>query len=405
MNVGPKLKTASARRWRVAAVAGLAVITAPLWAQSSRIFRDGNTWVEETTGTVPAGREFRAATDMGSLQVQGGAPQVTYVVRKRSTADTEEAARKQFEQLRITASKVGDAVVLEGRTIGRSLNRLAADFVVQIPHLTPVVKAETRGGALSLNSIQGTIMAFTAGGAVRLNDLDGAVTVKSGGGAMEAGSVNSDLSLESGGGAIVVERVAGKLIVKTGGGKVHIGTSGPATIETGAGNVEVNKCAGDLTATSGGGNLNFGDVGGSLKAETGGGSVRVGSAQGFVKIITGGGSVELWKVGQGAYVETGGGAITAQFVGGRNQFRESYLHTTLGNIVVYLPRDLGVDVHASTELASGSGINSAFKGIAISSEGGQYGPKSMFGEGQLNGGGPILRLRTTVGQIDIKQGQ
>src|SRR5215472_6870806 len=387
MNVGPKLKTASARRWRVAAVAGLAVITAPLWAQSSRIFRDGNTWVEETTGTVPAGREFRAATDMGSLQVQGGAPQVTYVVRKRSTADTEEAARKQFEQLRITASKVGDAVVLEGRTIGRSLNRLAADFVVQIPHLTPVVKAETRGGALSLNSIQGTIMAFTAGGAVRLNDLDGAVTVKSGGGAMEAGSVNSDLSLESGGGAIVVERVAGKLIVKTGGGKVHIGTSGPATIETGAGNVEVNKCAGDLTATSGGGNLNFGDIGGSLKAETGGGSVRVGSAQGFVKIMT------------------GGGAITAQFVGGRNQFRESYLHTTLGNIVVYLPRDLGVDVHASTELASGSGINSAFKGIAISSEGGQYGPKSMFGEGQLNGGGPILRLRTTVGQIDIRQGQ
>jgi hypothetical protein len=56
-------------------------------------------------------------------------------------------------------------------------------------------------------------------------------------------------------------------------------------------------------------------------------------------------------------------------------------------------------------LASGSGINSAFKGIAISSEGGQYGPKSMFGEGQLNGGGPILRLRTTVGQIDIRQGQ
>ena len=27
----------------------------------------------------------------------------------------------------------------------------------------------------------------------------------------------------------------------------------------------------------------------------------------------------------------------------------------------------------------------------------------MFGEGQLNGGGPILRLRTTVGQIEIKQ--
>jgi len=73
--------------------------------------------------------------------------------------------------------------------------------------------------------------------------------------------------------------------------------------------------------------------------------------------------------------------------------------------VVYLPRDLGVNVHASTELASGTGIRSDYPGLAISSEGGQYGPKSMFGEGQLNGGGPILRLRTTIGQIEIKRMQ
>jgi hypothetical protein len=397
------MKTASLRRWRVAAAAGLALITAPLWAQTSRVFREGNTWVEETTGTLPPGREFRALTDMGALQVQGSGTQVSYVVRKRSTEATEQAARKQFEQFRITASKLGEAVIIEGRAMGRNLNRLAADFVVQIPRLTPTVKADTKGGALSIRSVQGYVFGNTAGGAVTLDDIGGPAKVVTGGGAMEAGNIVGDLSLESGSGAVSVQRVSGKLNVRTGGGKVWIGMTGPAMIQTGAGNIEVNKCLGDLNANSGGGNLNFGEVGGNLTAETGGGSVRLGSAQGYVKVITGGGAVELWKVGQGAYVETGGGAITTQFVGGRNQFRESYLHTTLGNIVVYLPRELGVNVHASTELANGGGIKSTFSGLTISSEGGQYGPKSMFGEGQLNGGGPILRLRTTVGQIEIKQ--
>jgi hypothetical protein len=328
---------------------------------------------------------------------------VSYVVRKRSSESTEAAARKQFQQFRITASKLGETVMLEGRVLGRDVSRLAADFVVQIPRLTPTVKAETNSGALSLASIQGYVFGKTGGGAVMLEDIGGPTKVTSSGGAMQAGSIVGDLSLESGGGAVSVQRVSGKLDVRTGGGKVWIGMTGPATLQTGAGNIEVNKCSGDLQANSGGGNLNFGEVGGNLTAETAGGSVRLGSAQGYVKVVTGGGSVELWKIGQGAYVETGGGAITVQFVGGRNQFRESYLHTTLGNIVAYLPRDLGVNVHASTELASGGGIRSTFNGLAISSEGGQYGPKSMFGEGQLNGGGPILRLRTTVGQIEIKQ--
>jgi hypothetical protein len=102
-------------------------------------------------------------------------------------------------------------------------------------------------------------------------------------------------------------------------------------------------------------------------------------------------------------VETGGGPITVQFVAGRGQFRDSSLHTAMGNVVVYLPRDLGVNIHASTELANGAGIRSDFSGLGITSEGGQYGPKSMFGEGSLNGGGPVLRLRTTIGQIEIRR--
>ena len=140
-----------------------------------------------------------------------------------------------------------------------------------------------------------------------------------------------------------------------------------------------------------------------MTADTSGGSVRLASAQGAVRVITGGGTVELFKVGQSAQVETGAGAITVQFVASRNQFRDSLLRTAAGDVVVLLPTGLGVNVHASTDMFNGAGIQSEFPGLTMNQEGGKYGPKSMSAEGALGGGGPILRVRTTIGQIDIRR--
>lgn len=399
--MGPYQGAAAWRRWMVAA-ATLA-LAAPLWAQAPKIFRDGDSWVEETTGTLSAGHEFRSFMDIGSLLVEGNSSQISYVVRKRARTGSEEEARRQFEQLRISATKVGDAVVLEGRLLSRSVNRLSADIVVQIPRMTQLVKVETKGGNLALSSVSGSIIGATTGGNVKVDTVSGPVKIISGGGNMEASNVASDLYFQSGGGNVSIDRANGQVTVKTGGGQVAIGTAGPTVVETGAGNVDVKRCNGDLHATTGGGNLNLGDVYGAVTADTGGGTVKLASAKGDVRVVTGGGAVELMKLGESAHVETGGGSITAQFVAGRSQFKDSSLRTAVGNIVVYLPRDLGVSVHASTEMANGTGITSTFSGLTISSEGGKYGPKSMSAEGSLNGGGPILRVRTTIGQIDIRQ--
>ena len=401
--MGPYQGAAAWRRWMVAA-ATLA-LAAPLWAQAPKIVRDGDFWVEETTGTLSAGHEFRSVVDIGSLLVEGNSSQISYVVRKRARASSEEEARRQFEQLRISATKVGDAVILEGRLLSRSVNRLSADIVVEIPRMTQLVKVETKGGNLALSSVSGTIIGATTGGNVKVDTVSGPVKIMSGGGNMEASNVASDLYFQSGGGNVSIDRANGQVTVKTGGGQVSIGTAGPTVVETGAGNVDVKRCNGDLHASTGGGNLNLGDVYGAVTADSGGGTVKLASAKGDVRVVTGGGAVELMKLGQSAHVETGGGSITAQFVAGRSQFKDSSLRTAVGNIVVYLPRDLGVSVHASTEMANGTGITSTFTGLTISSEGGKYGPKSMSAEGSLNGGGPILRVRTTIGQIDIRQSQ
>jgi DUF4097 and DUF4098 domain-containing protein YvlB len=401
MTPGSQFGAVTLRRWSVAVIA--LAISVPLCAQSSKVYRDGDAWVEETTGTLPAAREFKAFTDLGSLEVDGNASQVSYVVRKRSRSDSEEEARRQFELLRISASRVGDAVILEGRLLGHNVSRLSADITVQVPRITQVVKVETRAGALALASLSGSVIGNTGAGNVKVDKVSGPVKIVSGGGNMEATNVTTDLFLQSGGGTVSVDGASGQVTVRTGGGKVHVGSAGPTTVETGAGSIDVGRCNGDLRASTGGGNLNLGDVSGSVIVDSGGGTVRVASAQGDVRVSTGGGAVELMKVGRSAHVETGGGPITVQFVARPGQFGDSVLHTALGNILVYLPRDLGVNIHASTEMTNGVGIKSDFSGVAITSEGGQYGPKSMFGEGPLNGGGPILRLRTTIGQIDIKR--
>jgi hypothetical protein len=385
-------------------IAFLAVAVAvPLWAQQSKVYREGNSWIEETTGTMPPGREVRVNTDLGSVQVQGKSQNVTYVIRKRCVAGSEEAARQQFQQLRISVVKTAERDSIEGRLLNRNLNRFNAEFVVQVPRDLAVVRVETRGGALSLNSITATIYGTTGGGAVKLDDLGGRVEISTGGGAVEGGNLGSDFTLSSGGGDVHINNIGGQARVTLGGGKVYIGTAKGSTITTGGGGIEVRKCDGDLRASSDGGNLNFGDVSGAVHANTGGGSVRLASANGEVRVSTSGGSVELYNLGEGAQVETGAGPITVEFVSNHGVFTDSSLHTAAGDVSVCLPRNLPVTVHASSDMTNGKGILSDFPGLKITSSGGNYGPKAMYAEGALNGGGPMLRVRTTMGQINFRQ--
>ncbi len=386
-------------RW-TALLAVFAVAAAlPLCAQQSRIYREGTAWVEETTGTLPAGREIRVNTDMGSVQVQGSSPNVTYVIRKRSFLPTKEAARRQFEQLRISVAKTS----IEGRLLSKDLSRFNAEFVVQVPRELERVFVETRSGGLNLNSLTASIIGSTGGGNIKLDGLAGPVKISSGGGSVEGGNLGADFILSSGGGDVHINNIAGQARVSIGGGKVYIGTVKGSTITSGGGGIEVRKCDGDLRATTEGGNLFFGDVSGSVRADTGGGSVRLASANGRVQVSTGGGSVELYNLGQGAQVETGAGPITVAFVNNHGGFSDSSLHTAAGDVSVCLPGSLPVTVHAASDMTSGKGILSEFPDLKITTTGGDYGPKAMSAEGALNGGGPMLRIRTTMGQINFKR--
>jgi DUF4097 and DUF4098 domain-containing protein YvlB len=381
----------------------LLAVGLPLSAQQqTRVYHDGNSWVQEISGTLPAARELRVITDIGSVQVQGNSPHISYLIRKRSYLPDEKSARQQFEHLHISAGKMGDGDSIQGKGLAKYLAHFGAEFIVQVPRDLTLVKVQTRSGSLTFSSIAASIVATTGAGLIKLDDLAGPVKISSGGGNVEAGNLGGDLTLTSGAADVSVSNVGGQTQVKLNGGRVYIGSSRASTIQTGAGSIEVQKCMGDLHVISGGGNLYLGDVDGAVQAETQGGSVRLASATGPVQVTTGGGSVALYRLGRGAQVETGAGPIIVEFLGSHG-FTDSFLHTASGDVTVCFAGNLPVTVHATSDMASGHGILSEFPGLNITQQGGQWSPRSMSAEGAINGGGPALRIRTTIGQIAFRR--
>jgi len=158
-----------------------------------------------------------------------------------------------------------------------------------------------------------------------------------------------------------------------------------------------------VKASTGGGGIELGEIGGGAQMDTGGGSIKISSATGPVKAGTGGGSIELWGVPT-AHVETGAGSVIAKFISSSGERSDSMLETGVGDITVYLVPNINMTVRASIEAANGHHIVSDFPEIKISSEGGQW-TKLVTAEGNLNGGGPVLKVRTTMGNIYIRRAQ
>ncbi len=157
-----------------------------------------------------------------------------------------------------------------------------------------------------------------------------------------------------------------------------------------------------MKASTGGGNIDLGDVGGAAEINTGGGSIRLASAKGLVRAQTGGGSIDLSGV-PSARVETGAGAITVKLVNTGGERNDSVLETSAGDITVYIAADVAISVRASVDLGNGHHITSDFPDIHVAGEGDQWGPRTLTAEGKLNGGGPVLKVRTTTGDICFRR--
>ncbi|HMD17980.1 MAG TPA: hypothetical protein VKH18_15050 [Terriglobales bacterium] len=391
-------------------LAGVAVLVAALASlalcQETRVYREGGNWVQEMTGDLGAAKNLRVKLAAGSVKVQGGSQAgITYVIHRKAYTSSEQQARHEFEAYRINTSVKGDTAWVVAESSRRD-SKCADEFVINVPRNLQAAKIETGGGNVNATGIAGRVDLESGGGSIHLDDIGGEVTAATGGGAIDVGRVEGNVSLQTGGGNIKVASAKGEIKAESGGGSVIVlsGLQG-AVLETGGGSIRVDKCSGRVKATTGGGSIDLGEIGGSAEIETGAGSIRLASAKGRVQAQTGGGTIQL-DGATSVQAETSAGGIVVKLLAstgaGAASRSNSTLETSAGDITVYLANDLAISIRAEIEIANGHTIRSDFADIHVSSEGGPW-EKTVTAEGQLNGGGPVLKVRTNSGNVNFRR--
>ncbi len=180
-------------------------------------------------------------------------------------------------------------------------------------------------------------------------------------------------------------------------------------LSTAGGSVSVSELEGQVEASTSGGSLNFGSIRGPITGKTSGGSVSVESCDGRVDVKTSGGSIRLGKVMGNIYARTSGGSIHVDEVKGsidvatsggpvsamisEQPVEDCKFQTSGGGITVTLAENIKFDVDAKT---SGGGIKTDHP-ISLQGE-----ISSNVLRGKVNGGGPLMYLRTSGGSIYLK---
>lgn len=200
-----------------------------------------------------------------------------------------------------------------------------------------------------------------------------------------------DLDIESSGGSVEVRDVTGSLQSRTSGGAIRFeGVDGPIVAQTSGGSITLDGTNDDARLRTSGGAIRVGDVGGRLNARTSGGSIIVGNAGGTVDAQTSGGRIEIESVLGAVQAQTSGGGIKVGIAAQPQS--DSELTASGGAVTVLVGPDVAIALDAK---ASGGRVKSELP-VRHSSA-----TKDSL-RGQINGGGPLLRLRASGGSVNVR---
>lgn len=202
-----------------------------------------------------------------------------------------------------------------------------------------------------------------------------------------------NVDLKTSGGSITVSDLAGEVRSETSGGSLHFGrTQGPVWGRTSGGSITLDGCSGKADVETSGGSIQIGEVEGEVRAETSGGSISIQKARAAVTASTSGGGITVEDVQGPISAETSGGSVSVTLT--RQPQSDCRLTTSGGGIEAVLTAGVHVHVDAKT---SGGRVHTDF-------------PVTLQGEvskteldASINGGGPLLFLRTSGGSIHIRK--
>jgi hypothetical protein len=184
-----------------------------------------------------------------------------------------------------------------------------------------------------------------------------------------------NIYVHTSGGSVAVDDLEGKVQVKTSGGSLYFeDIKGPVKGKTSGGSIELQSCVGTADVSTSGGSITIGRVEGEVIAHTSGGSISVEEVMGAIDASTSGGSVS-------AYISS-------------QPEDDCRLTTSGGNVTVHLAENVNLDIDAKT---SGGRVRTDF-------------PVTVRGDlsktklnAKINDGGPELYLRTSGGNINLRE--
>ncbi len=421
--------------------------------ERGKITRERGEYIEtiDKTYKVKKGGTLYLSSDEGPIDVETWfEDKVRVLVIKRADVRNESRAEEIFEEIEVTISKSGNDVMVKARTPWRrSRSRggySALSYEITVPYKYNVdleteggsvriadlegnlnvnteggsikvgqikngdVKVETAGGSIKIvEIINGNGIANTAGGSIKVGDVSGDLEVRTSGGSIKLGKITGKTKAHTSGGSIKVEGGGTDLDVSTSGGSISVNyANGPMKVSTSGGSISIGDTKGDIDASTAGGSIRIGESGGEVIANTAGGSISVDGSQGPIIVGTAGGSIEITNARGFIEAETAGGDIEAELViSGKKTDTHVTLETAGGDITLYLPSKLAATFDVELEITRRAWrdykIYSDFPLSISDDEGGWRNNKFIIAEGDINGGGDKIIIRTKNGDIRIKK--
>lgn len=301
----------------------------------------------ERSFQVASGGRLTIDADRGSIEVRtADRDHVDVKIERKVKSGKKWSVEEVLEDLAITFDHSDDGVTIRAkydqenlRRWSRERNRLGVKFLITVPQRYNV-DLKTLGAGISVADLEGEVHSQTLGGSLRFGNIKGSIWGRTSGGSIK---------LE--------------------------GTQGDADVKTSGGGITIGSVKGAVESTTSGGSIRI-DRARSVNAKTSGGSITVEEVMGNINAKTSGGSIKAYISGQpegDCSLETSGGSVTT-----------------------YLVEDIAIDVDART---TGGRVSTDIP-VAVVVQG-KISKNKL--QGAINGGGPLLKLRTFGGSIYLRQ--
>jgi len=342
--------------------------------------------------TVSKGDMLEVSTWMGNITIDTWDKNVVNVVVKNIIAS-------EISLLTMVQNGSKVEVIFKGEDSDN------IEFEISIPSKLDL-ELSTGGGNITLkNDLDGKIDASTAGGNISVKNINGNADISTAGGNIKVGDINSNADISTAGGNIKVGDINSNADISTAGGNIKIGyIKGGADVSSAGGNISVDNIDGNADISTGGGNVKVGNVSGSAELNTGGGNISLEAATGKVEVNTGAGNISLANIKGSIEANTGAGNINAKLFPDGESVSE--LNTGVGNITLYVPESAKVTIVATAQVlmwddkSELQNIKSEFATTTINRYGHRKQIEATF---KLNGGGSLIELNVSMGEIKIKK--